>query len=166
MSSRSKSPQVVVDVEKLSKMTAHDRVIAGYKLAAQRRAQRCRPSASFKSGSVRDPYHIHGGPVEKTEQQKRKEAAQQQAEEEKRAKFSKGKKEPSNLHEYIEAARKSVTEKPEQFKRCPSAWTRDTTPRGGYMFNWKSFPEAVPRKKIADTPGPGAYTDPLHFVGS
>jgi len=48
-----------------------------------------------------------------------------------------------------------------------SSWARDTTQRGTYLLhNWKYLPQTVPRREVDSTPGPGAYTSPLHFLGA
>lgn len=47
-----------------------------------------------------------------------------------------------------------------------SSWAKSNVPRGTLMFPWRSLPATVQPKEREVTPGPGAYTKPLLFIGS
>lgn len=148
-------PPMPSEVEKLSKMSARDRVKEGLRL--MRSLQCSKPSATFRSHTERDPYNLNlHGP--KSAQQLRKEAIEEE-----------WKKSISSRSGSAQGRGRSTERKPGEQARGEakrsSSWARDTTPRGNFMFNWTAMPQVVPKKFIDPTPGPGAYTPVLHFLG-
>jgi hypothetical protein len=154
---RLRGPPLPKEVEALRRMSARDRVEYGYRML--REANFSRGSAAFASNLPRDPYDLHEERIV-TQQH----ACRKRMEEER--------------HKKLVAQYGLTTQRGRSADRCDSrmpngderqkrssSWARDTTPRGNYMFNWTSMPQCIPRSYIDPTPGPGAYTPILHYVG-
>lgn len=155
-----RGPPLAKDVEKLQQMSARERVEYGYRLL--RNSNTSRGTAAFASNLPRDPYNLHEERVTNAHHacRKRMEAAQH---ERLVAQYGPTTQVRGRSAERTAIGRSGSVEGGAQ-KRS-SSWARDTTPRGNYMFNWTAMPQCIPRGHIDPTPGPGAYTPLLHFVG-
>lgn len=144
-------PPIPREVEKMKLMSARDRVEEGYRMMKSMKMS-C-GSAVFKSHTERNPYNV------KDERPLTKQMAIRDAivEQRKQELISRTGRSSSVQSDYDQtSARRSSRS---------SSWARDTTPRGTYLFNWTNMPQCIPKRHIDPSPGPGAYTPALHFVG-
>lgn len=171
--------------EEFSKMSARQRVILAYKMARQVNPRWRLPSAGMLSGTARFKGKNNKSKLADNEQRRRKDAAEAAR---RVAVAKKVHYDPDATIETKEAAAASregfnlgdtvasvniITvegslgrDRAPPKEERPSPWARSTVPRGTFMFPWRSFPEAVPPRNREVTPGPGAYLNPLHFVGA
>jgi hypothetical protein len=141
---------------RMAHMSARERVELG--LRQMRSLQDHRPSSAFATSTPRTCFGLTPAPEHKTPQQIKKEQLLEEKIEKARGGSRSSSAAPSDAH-----ATRSLS----SFQRYErqSSWARDTVERGLYTFNWTALPQTIPRKHVDPSPGPGAYTSPLHFLG-
>jgi hypothetical protein len=156
-----RGPPLPKDVEKLTQMSARERVDYGYRLL--RESNMSRGTAAFSSNLPRDPYNLREERIINAQQ-----AARKRMEESQHnrlvSQYGPTSQARGRSVDRRDVGRSGSVEGNGPQKRS-SSWARDTTPRGNYMFNWTNMPQCIPRNHIDPTPGPGAYTPLLHYVG-
>ncbi|CUF66340.1 Hypothetical protein, putative [Bodo saltans] len=156
-----RGPPLPKEVEKLTQMSARERVEYGYRLL--RESNMSRGTAAFTSNLPRDPYNLREERINNAQQAARKRMEESQhnrlVQQYGPTTQARGRSVGRN-----DVGRSGSVEASGPQKRS-SSWARDTTPRGNYMFNWTNMPQCIPRNHIDPTPGPGAYTPLLHYVG-
>jgi hypothetical protein len=143
---------------RMAHMTARERVELG--LRQMRSMQDRRPSSAFATSTPRTSFGLVNQGAHKTPQQAKKE----QLIEEKIGRLQSASRSCSATAQVASSGGTMSLSHHQRFER-QSSWARDTVQRGLYTFNWQHLPQTVPRMHVDPSPGPGAYTSPLHFVG-
>lgn len=162
------APGLPSDVEQLKRMTAAERVKYGYQ--AMKSMQLSKGSAVFKSNLPRDPYDLHEERIVTRQQLLRNQMQERRREMLIRASGDRSASASGRTHHDAgedKSAMASPTPRTSSSRPSSrsSSWARDRTERGTYLYNWSSMPQCVPKSYIDPTPGPGAYTPALFFVG-
>ena len=145
--------------EKMAHLSARERVELG--LRQMRSLQEKRPTSSFATVTPRTAFGISPEPERKTAQQVKKEQMIAERIEKVSARIGRSASaSPLDSHNNPTRSLKAF----QQYER-QSSWARDTTERGLYTFNWTALPQTIPKRHVDPSPGPGAYTSPLHFLG-
>ncbi len=137
---------------RMALMSAKERVELG--LRQLRSMQHNRPSSAFATATPRTSFGLTLDQPDPTPQQVKKEqlfAAKLRAAAERSPSASAEPTRSLSSHQRYERQ---------------SSWARDTVERGLYLTSWSALPQTVPRKHVDPSPGPGAYTPPLHFLGA
>lgn len=159
-----RGPPLPKEVELLKNMSARERIEYGYRML--RESNMSRGTAAFSSNLPRDPYDLHEERIitqqqvckRRMEEERHKQLVQQYGE---RTTQQRGRSADRCDSRSSSVGSGAAVQKQQR----SSSWARDTTPRGNFTFNWTAMPQCVPRRYIDPTPGPGAYTPVLHYVG-
>lgn len=149
------------EASRMAHLSARERVDLG--LRQLRAQQDRRPSSAFATSTPRTSFGLVLDHTAKTPQQVKKE---QLAEErlEKVLRQVGGPRSHSAAGGGGATTTRSLSSH-QQYERQGS-WARDTVVRGLYNYSWSKLPQTVPRKHADPSPGPGAYTPALYFVGA
>ena len=153
------------DVIKLSNLSAHDRVIEGLKMLRSQRTQKTK-SPCFCSGTHRTLLGTQTTSTDgKTAQQLHKEELY-----EKKMELLRQKVYGHDLRKQrdgnMSPARGEDLNRNSASPAHKGVFSKGKVDRAAFLYVWSRLPVTVPTgKHLHSTPGPGAYTSALHFLG-